>query len=144
MEGDAPDAPGDGDAQPGPVPNDPMNPLNAAYDMRAYELLRKLRLDEEHQISQVLVHQKPQSIHMNWGSNHCCLDASLLRLIFSFGCLCFVVFFCYASWNCSFSSLFLCVLAFPPPPLFLLCLTAFVACVALLLGVLAETICLYI
>ena len=37
---------------PGPIPNDPMNPLNAAYDMKAYELLRKLRLDEDHQISQ--------------------------------------------------------------------------------------------
>ena len=35
------------------APNDPMNPLNAAYDMKAYELLRKLRLDEEHQMSQV-------------------------------------------------------------------------------------------
>ena len=38
---------------PQPVPNDPLNPLNAAYDMKAYALLRKLRLDEEHQISQV-------------------------------------------------------------------------------------------
>lgn len=48
-------APGDGGAPqpPQPVPNDPLNPLNAAYDMRAYALLRKLRLDEEHQISQV-------------------------------------------------------------------------------------------
>ena len=50
--------PGDGEGTqppqpPQPVPNDPLNPLNAAYDMRAYALLRKLRLDEEHQISQV-------------------------------------------------------------------------------------------
>lgn len=48
--------PGDGEGAtvpPQPVPNDPLNPLNAAYDMRAYALLRKLRLDEEHQISQV-------------------------------------------------------------------------------------------
>jgi len=43
----------EGNAQPQPVPNDPLNPLNAAYDMKAYALLRKLRLDEEHQISQV-------------------------------------------------------------------------------------------
>lgn len=43
---------GEGNPLPQPVPNDPLNPLNAAYDMRAYALLRKLRLDEEHQISQ--------------------------------------------------------------------------------------------
>ena len=43
----------EGNAQPLPVPNEPLNPLNAAYDMKAYALLRKLRLDEEHQISQV-------------------------------------------------------------------------------------------
>lgn len=62
---DAPDAPGDGDAQPGPVPNDPMNPLNAAYDMRAYELLRKLRLDEEHQISQIAL-DEPDWDHLGY------------------------------------------------------------------------------
>ncbi|CAK9105681.1 unnamed protein product [Durusdinium trenchii] len=65
VEGDAPDAPGDGDAQPGPVPNDPMNPLNAAYDMRAYELLRKLRLDEEHQISQIAL-DEPDWDHLGY------------------------------------------------------------------------------
>ncbi|CAJ1386373.1 unnamed protein product [Effrenium voratum] len=48
-----------------PMPNDPMNPLNAAYDMRAYELLRKLRLDEEHQISQIAL-DEPEWDHLGY------------------------------------------------------------------------------
>ena len=66
--------PGDGEGAtvpPQPVPNDPLNPLNAAYDMRAYALLRKLRLDEEHQISQVQFGSKqiqtdPKSVWNNF------------------------------------------------------------------------------
>ncbi|CAE7541247.1 unnamed protein product [Symbiodinium natans] len=47
------------------VPHDPLNPLNAAYDMRAYEMLRKLRLDEEHQMSQVAA-DEPEWDHLGY------------------------------------------------------------------------------
>eukprot|EP00434_Breviolum_minutum_P028773 symbB.v1.2.025451.t3/scaffold2469.1/size78468/7 len=55
----------EGNAQPQPVPNDPLNPLNAAYDMKAYALLRKLRLDEEHQISQIAL-DEPDWDHLGY------------------------------------------------------------------------------
>jgi len=47
------------------APHDPLNPLNAAYDMRAYEMLRKLRLDEEHQMSQVAA-DEPEWDHLGY------------------------------------------------------------------------------
>jgi len=54
-----------GVTKPVSAPHDPLNPLNAAYDMRAYEMLRKLRLDEEHQMSQVAA-DEPEWDHLGY------------------------------------------------------------------------------